>query len=374
MGHVAVATPLLLAGRARLDGHPELYLELVKALSTYCFRVFVLCNRRGHTGQSHFRRAARWLMAAEEKTLATAAKSSIGNVQDWTRDYANDEEVLGVLRAAGFYESLSSQEIRYLFYEYERELCDGQKPSIDWSTFANSKETQVEHIWPQAIRWLGGKERSHQENVHRLGNLTVTHFNQRLGTSSFADKKQIYARSSLLVENTLQHVDRWDLQAVNARESALVEFVVKTWPVPPAIVSPAAQAHARFRELLDPAAELLGADWQRTRRTQHYQAFWPAGVPKGLHYELADFGGWVCIEIHIESQAWRHIAPMLRRWAADWAPEYESAAVDFEPTWCGGLGRLRIRFPPETPLSDLVAAWEKMVARTRDTLWAKGTA
>jgi len=374
MGHVAVATPLLLAGRARLQAHPEQYLELVQALSVYCFRVFALCNRRGHTGQAHFRRAARRLMAADDKTLATAAKSSIGNVQDWTRDCAKDADVMVVLRAPDFYESHSSQEIRYLFYEYERELCDGQKPSIDWATFANGKETQVEHIWPQAIHWLGGRESSHGENVHRLGNLTVTHFNQRLGTSPFSDKKQIYARSSLLVENTLQHIERWDVAAVDAREAALVEFVMSTWPVPAAILSPAAQAHARFRELLDPAGALLGGDWQRTRRTQHYQAFWPPGVPDGLHYELADFDGWVCIEIHIERQIWRHAAAQLQHWAADWAPEYEAAAVDFEATWSDGLGRLRIRFPPETPLSELMAAWENMVARTRDTLWATSAA
>ena len=46
------------------------------------------------------------------------------------------------------------------------------------------------------------------------------------------EKRDIYAKSNVLVENSLQHVDEWDIQQIDERESQLVEFVFSRWNIP----------------------------------------------------------------------------------------------------------------------------------------------
>ena len=233
MGHTATAVPLLMAGRRRLQNQPELYLELATALSVYSFRVFAMCNRRGHTGQAHFRRLARDLYSKKTKAdIAARTRSIVVELYQWTGWYGGDDELVGHLTHKNFYETHRSQEIRYLFYEYEHELCSGQKPAVDWATFSNSKKTQVEHIWARGQEWLGDKKKSHDKNVNRLGNLTVTHFNQRLGKKPFKEKKKLYAKSNLVIEHGLQKHRDWTLGLIGRREGQIVNFVLDRWPIP----------------------------------------------------------------------------------------------------------------------------------------------
>ena len=110
--------------------------------------------------------------------------------------------------------------------------CNCQEPALDWATFANSKQTQVEHIWARGQQWLGDKKKTHEKNVNRLGNLTVTHFNQKLGKKPFKEKKKLSPKPSLVIENTFQKHRDWTLTLIARRESRLVNFVLNRWPTP----------------------------------------------------------------------------------------------------------------------------------------------
>lgn len=235
MGHTASALPLLMAGRRRLGKHPELFRKLAGALSKYSLRVYVVCDHRSHTGQSHFRRLAHDLFHVEEANVESRAQGVIDSVLGHAHGWATDEQMRNALRQPDFFQKYSYQAIRYLFFEYEIHECHGQEPALDWATFSNSKLTQVEHIFPQAGtgdgQWLGGSKEVHDANVQRLGNLTVTHFNQTLSNRPFEEKRPIYAKSNLVIENSLQHYDRWDLDTVKKREESLVSFVLKRWGV-----------------------------------------------------------------------------------------------------------------------------------------------
>ena len=79
---------------------------------------------------------------------------------------------------------------------------------------------------------MGDMKVAHDGNVNRLGNLTVSHFNQSLGSKAFGDKKPIYAKSNLLIEHGLQHHRLWSLNKVAERENELVEFALRRWAVP----------------------------------------------------------------------------------------------------------------------------------------------
>lgn len=231
MGQVATALPVLLAARRRLGRDPELFLELARALSTYAFRVFVVCNVRSHTGANHFRRVARRLFAVADGDLESYARHVVADVSAWTDWHADDDEVVGWLTASNFYEAHRAHEIRYLFYEVERSLASGPTTSIDWATFSNGKLTQVEHIWARGEQWLGDRKRRHEKNVSRLGNLTISHFNQTLGKRSFRDKRKIYKNSSIQIENRLARHRTWGLNHIDRREKELVAFVLKRWPI-----------------------------------------------------------------------------------------------------------------------------------------------
>ena len=139
------------------------------------------------------------------------------------------------MRSDRFYQSHSTQEIRYLFYEYERFRCGSQQLAYEWSAFSNGKETQIEHIWPQnprEERYLGRTPQNHQGHVHRLGNLTVTRFNAQLSNKLFADKKRLYRDSPVTIERCLADERTWSMKHVNERTEQLSEFVINRWPIP----------------------------------------------------------------------------------------------------------------------------------------------
>jgi hypothetical protein len=232
MGHFSTVVPLLMAGRRRLGAHPEAFEALVDLLSRYSFRVYAICNRRSYAGQPHFRRQARRLFTAPEAELEAHLHALLDDIRGWIGWYGNDQQMAEMLRDRHFYDSHSAREIRYLFYEYEEHLCGGQVPSMDWSTFANSRKTQVEHIFPKkGPALLEDSREKHDKNVNRLGNLTVSHFNQKLGTKAFADKKRTYRKSSLLIESSLARKRTWGLAAIKKREDELVRFVMQRWAV-----------------------------------------------------------------------------------------------------------------------------------------------
>lgn len=231
MGNIATALPLLLAGRRRLQDDPELYFRLVRALSRFVFRAFVICNHRSHTGKNHAYRLAHRLFQTPVDRVAARTGEVIGWVDHMTRTYGGDDEVVTALSAANFYHAHSAREIRYLFYEREKHLCHGQPVALNWARFSNPKETQVEHIWPKGREWFGRSKTRHDESVHRLGNLTVTYFNQNLAKRKFKDKKPIYQRSNLIVERELSDRPGWNLGVMRDREQALVEWALERWKV-----------------------------------------------------------------------------------------------------------------------------------------------
>ena len=107
--------------------------------------------------------------------------------------------------------------------------------SYEWSAFANPRTTQVEHIWPQNPQeesFLGRSQEKHDSHVHRLGNLTVTRFNQTLSNKPFRQKKPIYRSSNLVIENVLAEERGWSMKRVNERGLKLAEFALRRWSLP----------------------------------------------------------------------------------------------------------------------------------------------
>lgn len=104
----------------------------------------------------------------------------------------------------------------------------------------------IEHIFPQGenipdswVQMVADSDRAkaekiQQEWVHRLGNLTITGFNSKLGNKSFEEKRNrkdrqdryVGYRNGLSLNNDLLETDVWDKEQIEKRTATLIKKVL----------------------------------------------------------------------------------------------------------------------------------------------------
>ena len=228
--------PLLIASWLRFgDDVPRLE-EILKLLETFIVRVYLVSGYRSHTGESRFNGMAHRL---HRKMLDY--DGVLGELRWMNRYYQSDEHFRWALGQGNLYERLSPRTIKYLLSEYEIHLR--RKVDVPLAVAIQeqilSSEYEVEHIWAQKPSYeMGAEEESeYQQNVHRLGNLTIAHqsWNKSMGNKTFQEKQSqpgdlpSYSKSSLLVQKELAALPTWDVSAINDREAAIVDFALKRW-------------------------------------------------------------------------------------------------------------------------------------------------
>jgi len=173
------------------------------------------------------------LYIAREEELVSTVQGVLAKVDQWVGWYGEDAKFREHLLKDNFYGSHSAQEIRFLLYEYERELSGGQKLAYEWSAFSDGRQTQVEHIYPRNPRddrYLGRNPERHESYVHRLGNLTVTRNNPKLSNRHFAKKKSIYRTSPVVIERVIADRRVWTMKQVDERGQLIADFALRRWP------------------------------------------------------------------------------------------------------------------------------------------------
>ena len=174
--------------------------------------------------------------------------------------------------------------VRYTLRGIEQELSPGYEKLKDGNV-------HLEHIMPQTLTdaWraaLGDDWLEHEDRLNRWGNLTFLWYKLNSGASNlpFAEKKKYYEASDVGLTRRLCDLDRWDFEAIEARQLWLGEMAERIWsidalrgelgelPEPPAPVSstglglaPAVDARvwdlmaeSSFHELLEQRARILG--------------------------------------------------------------------------------------------------------------------
>ena len=111
----------------------------------------------------------------------------------------------------------------------------------------DTKVWTIEHIFPQGENippsWVnmmaqGDDELAkeyQQEHVHKLGNLTITGNNSKLGTLSFEEKRDLKDNegnkigygNGLLLNEKLATTDRWSVEQINSRTNTLIDEVTE---------------------------------------------------------------------------------------------------------------------------------------------------
>lgn len=113
----------------------------------------------------------------------------------------------------------------------------------------NSKEKivedtlQVEHIIPQTLKpeqkqllksEIGSDkwERWYQENLHKLGNLTLTGYNSEMSNKNFSDKQDTFKQSNIIQNRELGNYSQFGKKEFDERFNKLLDIVVQVWKYP----------------------------------------------------------------------------------------------------------------------------------------------
>ena len=92
----------------------------------------------------------------------------------------------------------------------------------------------IEHIMPQTLNgyWKGINTEEHTEHVHTLGNLTLTDYNSELSNKSFQEKKDIYKKEHLFLNDRVLELQTWNTKSIEARNRKLVKEAMDFLAVP----------------------------------------------------------------------------------------------------------------------------------------------
>ena len=243
---LATFLPLLLATRERWPDEPRKYLEVVKLCEKYSFRVYSLKESRSDSGEStlfHLGHDVARAIETFEGAIRRLKEDIAYRCGDATFEKLTSADADKVRNAYG------RRGLRYFLYEYESELASnkGVAPKVQWAEVQNELKDTIEHILPQTIEgqdyWTArfgehGKEQ-HMQNLHDLGNLTLSKWNAHYQNKPFPNKKgtqgtgteYCYAKAPFFSEQELTKWDDWTPSDIEERRTQLLEWARERWKV-----------------------------------------------------------------------------------------------------------------------------------------------
>lgn len=243
LGRLANVLPVLIAAQLEYgDDNPDQMAEVVEKCETLVFRMYAIDGRRSDTGQGKLVRLAHEMRNDPDHGF----EDTIQGIEEIIRDYTDDDRFKQKLRDPDFFNSVSSSDIRYLFYHYGQQLeaDDEEYVQRDLPQIL-SNEFQVEHVLAQELdeEFIPENlEDEFEDHVHRVGNLTIAgrYWNSTYGALPFEKKKTVpdreesdrekaYEKSNLKVQHVLADVDKFGRDTINDRGEEVVEFALAEW-------------------------------------------------------------------------------------------------------------------------------------------------
>lgn len=239
LGRLANVLPVLLAAQMRYgDSNPQKMAAIIDRCETFVMRLYAVGRYRSDTGRGKLVSLAHQI----ESNPEMGHRAILDDLESITRGYVDDDRFRRDLSDPGFYDAVSSRDIRYLLYHYGKNLDGevGEEVHRNLSTILSS-EFQVEHILAQNLEPADippGLVDEFDEHVDRLGNLTIASadWNRSLGNLPFEDKRVAgpdqqsgYDSSSLRVQQVLTEYDIFDRDAIDQREQRIVEYALGEW-------------------------------------------------------------------------------------------------------------------------------------------------
>lgn len=230
--------PLLLSVNMEFKDEPEKLLQLMKLIERFAFLIYYVKDKRSYTARSKARGLSNRIYKNE-----LGFRDIKGEILDIITEYISSEEIKKRLTdpEKDYYDW---DGLRYFLYEYERKRCseeDKGRPEYHWEEIKGwKKEETIEHILPQTIGgdkkveyWTNRFDQTeHEEYVNRLGNLTLTEKNSKLGNRKFEEKQKIYIDSNWQIEKDLgEKWEKWSKENIENREEELARFAEERWEI-----------------------------------------------------------------------------------------------------------------------------------------------
>ena len=239
-GNIANFLPLIVSARKHWEGgliSEDDYIDLLKALECYAYRVFLYERRRSNAGISNF---YRW--AYEIFTQSQRLPDVISLVHGLICHYASEESFIERNAKLGNWYS-TRHLLRYTLFEYELQLLategKGKQPQLAWEQLSDST---IEHILPQTP-----EENSYWRSVwsqddidvclHDIGNLVLTQDNSSYRNFDFGRKRgspgqsPSYCNSDIRQERKISKFSAWTRIEFDQRRAELVEWINTRWKV-----------------------------------------------------------------------------------------------------------------------------------------------
>jgi hypothetical protein len=220
----------------RFVNEPEKMLYLINLCEKYAFRVYYLVEWRSYSGQNQI-----YTLACDTYTQKISYEELITNLEDLIEYYSPSSKMKDhLLNRENYYQWKG---LKYFLYEYEIYKCWNtikKPPQVTWSYLRDSGMKSIEHILPQSFVRDGKqvkywKERfnkkSHEENLNRLGNLTLVTppENSKLSNKGFDEKKPIFKESEYKISKEVGKYNEWSEKQIEYRENILVNFALSRW-------------------------------------------------------------------------------------------------------------------------------------------------
>lgn len=223
------AMPLLLS-LARLPA--DKFAEAVMALERFVFRYKTIGN--AHIGPMTE------LYLANAKKIRESKNYSLKNLRSELAALVAKVVPDGVfeanLRAVAYSPQAGNGHIRYLLIALEdyakwyEQGAHGVPKCKDKTRVFDFSNTTLEHIYPRSVE---AKEQDAElEKVkHTLGNLTIfgPGDNDKLANKPFADKRQVFQKSSLQLNRDVGENKQWTSELVNKRTDRLVKMATRVF-------------------------------------------------------------------------------------------------------------------------------------------------
>ena len=190
VGRLGNVFPVLMTAWLKFRDNPAEMSKILKLIEAFAFRVYTVGRYRSHSGQS-------WLYSTAHRVKNWQWDSNrlIEELEKINWNYMRKRDFETALRSENFYGRLTSRDMKYLLSEYEihRSREANEELPLSQGDILSSPRFQIEHIWPQHPLELSEAEmEEHEPNVHRLGNLTLTKWNQTLSNNPFEEKRLKY--------------------------------------------------------------------------------------------------------------------------------------------------------------------------------------
>lgn len=227
---LATFMPLLMASRVVFRGGDR-FGEIARLCESFSVRAYKINNRRTDTKFAEFSRLAHATFRRRGEAAAgleAQYQEVVGRIKEAIRQYGADEEVRRNLTQPNVL--LEPYEARYLLYQLECGKCGKEAPP-EWDEV--ERRAQIEHIWPNKPRgsetWDDMQRKAHETSRYRLGNLTLTFWNQELSNRDFSEKRPMYRDSNLRLQRELADSESWGPDEIDRRTGELIEMIMDRW-------------------------------------------------------------------------------------------------------------------------------------------------